>query len=78
MEAMIDANKPIIMKNAVHARKSFIRKTKSFKLRKDRDKRQRHSKCVFGFEDNRKICNYAYMCVVCIRACVCVCTYIAR
>ncbi|XP_071835041.1 uncharacterized protein [Apostichopus japonicus] len=42
LEAMIDANKPIIMKNAVHARKSFIRKTKSFKLRKDRDQRHRH------------------------------------
>ncbi|XP_022110957.1 pleckstrin homology domain-containing family D member 1-like isoform X2 [Acanthaster planci] len=38
MEAKLDANKPIIMKNALHARKSFVRKTKSFKFRKDRDK----------------------------------------
>ncbi|XP_038072343.1 pleckstrin homology domain-containing family D member 1-like isoform X3 [Patiria miniata] len=38
MEAKLDANKPMIMKNALHARKSFVRKTKSFKFRKDRDK----------------------------------------
>lgn len=54
LEAKIDANKPIIMKNAVHARKSFVRKTKSFKLRKDRDKRNRHSIAAFpGVDDNR-------------------------
>ncbi|XP_033096512.1 uncharacterized protein LOC117100807 [Anneissia japonica] len=35
-EAKIDQDKPIIMKNALHARKSFIRKTKSFKYRKER------------------------------------------
>ncbi|XP_038072342.1 pleckstrin homology domain-containing family D member 1-like isoform X2 [Patiria miniata] len=48
MEAKLDANKPMIMKNALHARKSFVRKTKSFKFRKDRDKTvNRHSFASF-------------------------------
>ncbi|XP_041468372.1 pleckstrin homology domain-containing family D member 1-like isoform X3 [Lytechinus variegatus] len=37
-EAQLDSNKPIIMKNAIHARKSLVRKTKSFKFRKERDR----------------------------------------
>ncbi|XP_071787549.1 uncharacterized protein [Asterias amurensis] len=48
MEAKIDADKPLIMKNALHARKSFVRKTKSFKFRKDRDRGvNRHSFASF-------------------------------
>eukprot|EP00057_Strongylocentrotus_purpuratus_P001691 XP_001200768.1 PREDICTED: pleckstrin homology domain-containing family D member 1 isoform X2 [Strongylocentrotus purpuratus] len=44
-EAQIDSNKPIIMKNALHARKSLVRKTKSFKFRKERDRNHaRHSR----------------------------------
>ncbi|XP_002735487.2 pleckstrin homology domain-containing family D member 1-like [Saccoglossus kowalevskii] len=37
-EAKIDIDKPLIMKNALHARKSFIRKTRSFKHRRARAK----------------------------------------
>ncbi|XP_077997110.1 pleckstrin homology domain-containing family D member 1-like isoform X2 [Glandiceps talaboti] len=37
-EAKIDSDKPLIMKNALHARKSFIRKTRSFKQRRNRER----------------------------------------
>ncbi|XP_072023741.1 pleckstrin homology domain-containing family D member 1-like isoform X2 [Amphiura filiformis] len=49
-EAQIDADKPIIMKNALHARKSLVRKTKSFKYRPNRDKNTaRHSFTSFRY-----------------------------
>ncbi|XP_071502171.1 pleckstrin homology domain-containing family D member 1-like [Diadema antillarum] len=55
-EAQIDANKPIIMKNAIHARKSLIRKTKSFKFRKERDRNHaRHSFASFRVVDSQKL-----------------------
>ncbi|XP_072023742.1 pleckstrin homology domain-containing family D member 1-like isoform X3 [Amphiura filiformis] len=50
-EAQIDADKPIIMKNALHARKSLVRKTKSFKYRPNRDKNTaRHTMGMFPWE----------------------------
>eukprot|EP00057_Strongylocentrotus_purpuratus_P003494 XP_003726778.1 PREDICTED: pleckstrin homology domain-containing family D member 1 isoform X1 [Strongylocentrotus purpuratus] len=55
-EAQIDSNKPIIMKNALHARKSLVRKTKSFKFRKERDRNHaRHSFASFRVADSQKL-----------------------
>ncbi|XP_070577385.1 pleckstrin homology domain-containing family D member 1-like isoform X2 [Ptychodera flava] len=54
-EARIDSDKPLIMKNALHARKSFIRKTRSFKQRRNRER----AKSAAGDLGRRRIRNRA-------------------
>ncbi|XP_041468371.1 pleckstrin homology domain-containing family D member 1-like isoform X2 [Lytechinus variegatus] len=61
-EAQLDSNKPIIMKNAIHARKSLVRKTKSFKFRKERDRNHaRHSFASFRVADSQKLSSLSSM-----------------